>query len=545
MPFSSPDINDLAHRIGLVDFEELMLKQGEEGLQVFIPQLSLGEVYEGTGWSLRAPDFGLYKYSSGWLTVLNGADVAELNTYLDSKLDYKSTWEKVAVLRRKQAFLRSNSSANESLALEQQPHLPGGYRALPFAGFKALPKWGINHEIVMPVLLKNSDGSFSVQVKRRVDGVYAFIGGMVEATSKSDQDANRVEQIRCEQAAQIFLAEMYGNDLFAENSMSLSYAQQVPEAIVRSAWDLLFEEIEFIFLRKYRPEEVIYPASHEFDHNAFLEDMLRNLKEKCIADGVREETYRTIESRIKCYMYQKLFAREAGHMQEQLTSKLQQLSVVKEIDSVADPRNTSGEGGFVRSMPLYLVLDAEELPYLQQRWLVDPKGGDDVINIEIMTIEDFFSSKVFASHRQILMTVLTDMIVRDEVYLESEALQKQLENIEQQILQFEKNLAERKGIPLAIDSEEEPSQESDQVQGVDPEEVASIRSGSGVQTEPHPLNEERPPSNCWNTYIAPMFRSSVGSTNANDTPRAPLLSDRVNDQRANKRPTRLGNCCVM
>lgn len=352
MPFNTPDIHDLAQRIGLVDFEELVIKQQEEEFQVFIPQLSQGETVEGKGWSLRAPNFGLAKYKSGWLVVQQDADRAQLIEYLDRELGSNTWWEKISVLRSKQEVLKYHRSTNENLPLEQQPRLPGGYEGLPFSGFKVLPKWGINHEIVIPVLIRNEDGSFSVQVKRRDDGAYTFVSGIVE--DPKNVFASREEQIRKEQAAQLFLTEMYGKDLFVEGSKSLNAAKSIPKQIVISAWNLLFEEIEFMFLKKYLPEEANYPENNEFDFACFLRDILSNLKANAIVQGVREETYSTIELQIKCYLYQKLFAREAGLMQRTLFEQFQQMTQKQEMDNVADPRNTSGEGGFVRTRPMYL-----------------------------------------------------------------------------------------------------------------------------------------------------------------------------------------------
>lgn len=542
MPFSSYDIYDLVERMRLVQFEELVLRQQEEGFQVFIPQLSQGETYDGDGWSLHAPDFGLAKYSSGWLVVQQDANRSQLTDYLDRKLaQYRngellanSWWKDLSDLRIRQNELKWHRSTNANLPLEEQPHLPGEYKSLPFDGFKVLPEWGINHRIVIPILIRNEDGSFSVQVKRQDDGAYAFVNGIIKDLRNGVVVFKRqIDQVKKAQAVQLFLAEMYGNDLFAENSMSLTELKQIPKDVVHSSWETLFDEEEFKDLKAYAAVGLIDYQ----DGASFLQHKLILLKENASNDGMREERAIEIVSRIKCRMYQKLLPCEFERMQEQLISKFQYLTDKEEIDSAADPRNTSGEGAFVRTTPMYLLLEGDELEQMEQSYKVKPAGGALDSFADVIPIQEFFNSDLVLDP-EILALVLTDLVVCNDTYLESAAFISQLHEIQQHIEMREKRLIEKKGARLVHGGAEEglrPSQP--------PYELESMPSVSNMQSEPRPLSEESQPVGCWQGMLLMFRRTGSPSVSANNTD--PLLSERVSNQEGTGRATRLGNCCIM
>lgn len=168
---------------------------------------------------------------------------------------------------------------------------------------------------------------------------------------------------------------------------------------------------------------------------------------------------------------------------------------------------------------------------MQANWHLTPAGGPLDSFVKVLPIEELFSKKVQASQREILLTVLTDMCVRDEKHLENIVFQAQLDSIQQQIGVLEKELVEKKSASPACGAEEQSSLEDD--------DVESMRLSAGF-TEPPPLNEEQQQNlGCWEKYVLPIFARQRGDS---FNRAAPLLPN-VESERG--RPRRLDSCNIM
>lgn len=399
----------LAERQGVLDFQELLKNRREKGFQHFIMDLASEPETAGFGWALK----------KGVLIVQTNHNSDELMAFLENRLQHHYWFETRA---KREERIRGGE-------IIETPQLPPGFD-MYLELFKSLGRWGRNPAMDVVTLLKELDGTLSVQViVRPFDKKYAFVGGMIDKDMEAQ--ANGILQT----CYMEFLEEYYSASLFKKGSPSFKAANtaekvaQLPGLLAA----LLADKKSFGSIQSYVPALLSKLTQGGLEINLLtLERELKKLSGQALSSDptkkIRIEDLDHMWVVIKCQLYRGMFPHEHHSMNDFLQHHLIRMP---ETTNESDPRNT--QSGFMTTVPHYFNLDKDELRRMEAQWLVEPKGGDDAISAKIVSLENLFEQSMFSAHGRILLTVVADLVEKNPALLANPRLQEQLAKIEAHI----------------------------------------------------------------------------------------------------------------
>lgn len=438
--FTVDDIFAFEARAAVLDFQALLRRRREKGFMHFIPDLAKGTPdAQGHGWTFK----------KGMLNVKPNHNTDEIMDFLERNLgQYK--------------WFQTRAQRAEMIAqgvIIEEPQLPQGYDTYTEL-FKTLGSWGKNLAMDVVTLLRNADGTISVQLIERPRGEgYAFVGGMIGKDDEKDR------QKVLDQCYMETLEEFYSNDLFAKYSATLRQGTKVnntDQTRLSTKLNDIFDLAEFGDLANFKDQLIqsMPPSANLESKLQKLQDALRALNgqpllrkgQAVLING--QPAKHTVEAlehfwvRIKCQLYKELCPEQYEDFVNFLRDHLVDLP---ETTNETDYRNT--QLAYMATIPHYFLIDREELKQKEAFWGVRPKGGDDAVSAKIIPLHELYEhltdpsdpnrTKMFSAHLRILTQCIGTVVEQDPSMLENPYFQEQLG-------QIAKNLEEREFKELGI-----------------------------------------------------------------------------------------------
>lgn len=411
-------IYDLAVRVSVLDFQELLKNRLEKGFQHFF--LDLMKEPE-----TRSPDYDP-ALSQGWilkgglLTVHENCEANQLMDFLESKLQHHAWFE-----TRQQKMQRLARGEHIDL-----PTLPAGFKAYR-ESYKTLGKYGPNAAIDVIAFIENPDGSLSEKViVRPHDKKYAFVGGMIEQ-----------KEATLGRCFDEMLEEFYSNDLFVRDSGTefLAGRKSLPEVL--AAFEEVLRQKEFSTLTPVFAE--ILSAAQSGTHfsdclERFCIQLLSYTNRAIPQANGKEHTHRMEDLehlfvRFRCLLYKQMCPAQYALFCDFLHTHLVEMPLTT---NESDPRNTNE--AYMVTMPHWLYVSYDDMASLERDCAIKPKGGDDAVSTHIVPLEKLYEQSMYAAHGRINLEALAQLLKKRPDLLASPILQAQLRKIEESVIARER-----------------------------------------------------------------------------------------------------------